>query len=144
MENILLTQTGYIQLADFGFVKRLYNWQRTYTLCGTAEYMAPEIILNKGYCHSVDWYALGIMLYEMMYGRTPFLADNNLKIMQKACNESIKFPQNFDPEAKNLIKKLTNKDLTKRYGFTKGTMEKIKNHSFFKYTDWVGLLAKTV
>jgi protein kinase A len=73
-ENILVSETGYIKLADFGFVKRLYKWERTQTFCGTPEYMAPEIVGQKAYGHSADWYALGIMLYELMVGHTPFVA----------------------------------------------------------------------
>jgi len=76
MDNILLQESGFIKLTDFGFSKTLFKWQRTYTLCGTPEYMAPEIILKQGYNHQVDFWALGIVLYEMLYGRTPFLADD--------------------------------------------------------------------
>ena len=91
-DNVMIAESGYIKLADFGFVKKLYSWDRTYTFCGTPEYMAPEIVLNKGYCQSADWYALGIMIYELLYGRTPFLADTPDQIFKKIVQENIIFP----------------------------------------------------
>lgn len=72
-ENILLMNNGYIKLTDFGFVKRLKPWERTYTLCGTPEYMAPEVIMNTGHGAAADWYTLGILIYEMTVGRPPFM-----------------------------------------------------------------------
>ena len=75
-ENILVGKNGFIKMADFGFVKKLKPWERTYTFCGTPEYMAPEIINSTGYTFAVDWYALGIMLYEILYGRPPFMAND--------------------------------------------------------------------
>ena len=116
-----MAQNGYIRLADFGFVKKVYKWDRTYTFCGTPEYMAPEIILSKGYCQAADWYALGIVLYELMYGRTPFMASSPNDIFKLCLDTKIKFPKDFDTEAKHLIKKLTHKDLSKRYGNVKGS-----------------------
>ena len=79
-ENMLVQQNGYIKIADFGFVKRLMPGNRTYTFCGTPEYIAPEIIQNKGYHSPVDWYALGIFIYEALYGRPPFMAQDPYQI----------------------------------------------------------------
>jgi serine/threonine protein kinase len=79
-ENILCCLDGYIKLADFGFVKKLANYERTWTVCGTPEYMAPEIILSQGYRDAVDWYAVGIMLYELMVGQPPFTAQTPYEI----------------------------------------------------------------
>jgi serine/threonine protein kinase len=81
-ENVLLAANGYIKLADFGFVKKLPKWERTMTFCGTPEYMAPEIVQNKGYGHAVDWYAVGIFLYELLYGRPPFMAHDPYQIFE--------------------------------------------------------------
>lgn len=71
-ENILLGTDGYVKLADFGFAKTLKSTERTYTFCGTCEYMAPEIIQKQGYSWGVDWWALGILLHELLTGYTPF------------------------------------------------------------------------
>lgn len=130
-ENILMSKDGYIKLADFGFVKRLHFWQRTYTLCGTPEYMAPEIILNTGYNQAVDWYALGIMLFELIYGRPPFMDKDPIEIMKQVTSKKILFPKDFDQSAKSLIKHLTEKDLSKRYGNLKDGINTIMNHRFF-------------
>jgi protein kinase A len=71
-ENILIQQNGYIKLADFGFIKKIKPWERTFTLCGTPEYLAPEVLLNKGHGKPVDWWTLGILTYEMVAGIDPF------------------------------------------------------------------------
>lgn len=82
-ENVLLHSTGYVRLSDFGFLKKLKKNERTYTLCGTPEYLSPEIILNKGHGRAVDWYCLGIFIYEMMVGRCPYMHDDPMEIFKK-------------------------------------------------------------
>jgi protein kinase X len=81
-ENVLVANSGYLKLSDFGFIKKLKPTERTNTLCGTPEYLAPEIILNKGHSFPVDWYCLGIFIYEMMAGRCPFIADDPYEIFR--------------------------------------------------------------
>jgi len=105
-ENILVCQNGYIKLCDFGFTKVLMPGNRTYTFCGTPEYIAPEIIQNKGYHHPVDYYALGIFIYECLYGRPPFMANDPYTIFKMVLEEKIKFPKSFDKDAKSLVKHL--------------------------------------
>ena len=77
-ENLLVASDGYLKLTDFGFAKIVLT--RTYTLCGTPEYIAPEILLNKGHGKPVDWWALGILIYEMIHGIDPFTADDPMQI----------------------------------------------------------------
>jgi protein kinase A len=81
-ENVLVGCDGYLKLSDFGFLKRLGIGERTYTLCGTPEYLAPEIITNKGHGKAVDWYCLGIFMYEMLVGRCPFMSNDTFQIFE--------------------------------------------------------------
>ena len=144
-ENVLVAKDGYLKLADFGFVKRLGSGEKTYTFCGTPEYIAPEIITNQGYSHEVDWYALGIMIYELTYGRPPFMANDPMDIFKMILTDKIKFPENFDPNAKSLIKHLCQHDLSKRFGSMKLGVSQIKEHRFFKdKIDFGRLLKKSL
>ena len=93
-ENILIDEDGYLKLTDFGFAK--YCETRTYTLCGTPEYLAPEVLLNKGHGKPVDWWTLGILTYEMIAGIDPFNDSDPMVIYQKILRGKIKFPRDFD------------------------------------------------
>lgn len=93
-ENILINTNGYLKLTDFGFAKIIEG--KTYTLCGTPEYLAPEIILNKGHGKPVDWWTLGILVYEMLVGIDPFNDDDPMMIYQKIIKGKIKFPKSID------------------------------------------------
>lgn len=133
-ENILLDHTGNIKLTDFGFAKKVDY--RTWTLCGTPEYIAPEILLNKGHGTPVDWWALGILLYEMLSGNPPFVDDDPMGIYQKILAGRLSFPRSMDKPAKDLIRKLLTADTTKRLGNLKNGVEDIKNHKFFSKINW--------
>jgi serine/threonine protein kinase len=141
-ENILIHKSGYLKLTDFGFAKIVEN--RTYTLCGTPEYLAPEIILNKGHGKPVDWWTCGILLYEMIAGIDPFSDDDPMMVYQKILKGKIKFPSGFDSNAKSIIKHLLDSDLTKRYGNLKNGVKDITEHRFFKGVEWDKLLKKEI
>ena len=133
-ENILISKNGYLKLTDFGFAKKIDG--KTYTLCGTPEYLAPEIILNKGHGMPVDWWTMGILLYEMLVGIDPFSDDDPMMIYQKVIKGKIRFPKEMNKDAKSLIKHLLTADTTKRYGCLKNGVRDIINHSFFDGFPW--------
>ena len=93
-ENILICSNGYLKIKDFRFAKGIE--EKTYTLCGTPEYLAPEIILNKGHGKAVDWWTLGILLYEMLIGVDPYNDDDPMMIYKKIIKGSVKFPSTID------------------------------------------------
>merc|ERR1719226_392274 len=139
-ENILINIDGYVKLTDFGFAKVIEH--RTYTLCGTPEYIAPEVLLNKGHGKPVDWWTLGILIYEMIVGYPPFVDEDPMGIYQKILSGKIVFPRVFDKDAKSLVKKLLTADLGKRYGNLKNGVDDIKNHKGFKDINWQSLFEK--
>jgi len=139
-ENILINADGYLKLTDFGFAKIIEH--RTYTLCGTPEYIAPEVLLNKGHGKPVDWWTLGILIYEMIVGYPPFVDEDPMGIYQKILSGKIVFPKLFDKNAKGLVKKLLTADLGKRFGNLKNGVEDIKTHKWFKDVSWTDLLEK--
>ncbi|XP_066592015.1 cAMP-dependent protein kinase catalytic subunit alpha-like [Prorops nasuta] len=141
-ENILIDSDGYIKLTDFGFGKMIDG--RTWTLCGTPEYLAPEIILSKGYGFAVDWWSFGVLVYEMNAGYPPFSAQNPMKIYEKVVAGKFKFAGHFNDNLKDILTNLLQVDLTRRFGNLKDGCNDIKNHAYFKSINFLEIYRKEV
>lgn len=154
-ENLLLNEQGYLKLADMGFAK-MVNDQRTYSLCGTPEYTAPEVYKRSGHSKGVDWWSMGVIVYEMASGFSPFhvVSQNSWDCYIEISKyekyfPSISFPD-FNPELCDFLLRLMHPNPTKRYGTRKLTASHVKEHPFFHKnseftfaTDWDGIAAQT-
>uniref|UniRef100_A0A182YPT9 cGMP-dependent protein kinase n=1 Tax=Anopheles stephensi TaxID=30069 RepID=A0A182YPT9_ANOST len=145
-ENLLLDARGYAKLVDFGFSKFIGYSSKTWTFCGTPEYVAPEIILNKGHDRSVDYWALGILIHELLTGIPPFTAADPMKtynIILKGI-DMVNFPKHMSRAAVSLIKRLCRDVPSERLGYQRGGVQDIKKHKWFQGFDWDGLIALTL
>ncbi|PGH02428.1 AGC/PKA protein kinase [Polytolypa hystricis UAMH7299] len=134
-ENILLDAEGHLQLVDFGFAKQLYS-RETYTLCGTPEYLAPEVIHNSGHGLAVDWWALGILIYEFLVGQPPFWDPNPMRIYEQIVEGRLRFPPNMPSAAREIVTALCKTNASERLGYISGGTRRIKEHPFFEGIDW--------
>lgn len=130
-ENLLIDHKGFLKLTDFGFAKEISG--KTYTLCGTPDYLAPELISGKGHGKAVDWWTLGILLFEMIASFPPFYDDDPQRTYAKILYKRVGYPADtFTKEGKSMINRLLNKKPHLRLGVLKGEASKIKSHAFFK------------
>ncbi|MCO5565622.1 hypothetical protein L7F22_019296 [Adiantum nelumboides] len=143
-ENILLDYTGHIALCDFGLCKlNMGDDETTNTFCGTPEYLAPELLLGHGYTKAVDWWTLGVLLYEMLTGLPPFYSEDVNEMYRKILQDPLRFGDEVSRDARSILILLLNRDPSRRLG-THGAAD-IKNHEFFsKHIDWNKLMAKKV
>jgi len=139
-ENLLFDSEGYLKVVDFGFAKRITD--RTWTLCGTPEYLAPEIITNKGHNLAVDWWAFGILIFEMLVGQPPFCADDPMEIYQKILRNRVTYPAIVSKNSRDLVSKLLVSNPSQRFGALKKGHRDVSGHVFFKPVDWAELVRK--
>jgi p70 ribosomal S6 kinase len=144
-ENVLLKGNGHVCLTDFGLAKEIGDSDKVRTLCGTSEYMAPEMIARNGYSKSVDWWSLGALFYEMLTSDPPFMAKSQKELDRKILSEKFTIPSYLTAGASSLLKGLLEKDSNKRLGSMKPTMFNIggvaalKQHVFFESIDWIAI-----
>ena len=155
-ENVLMGGDGYIMMADFGFTCRMLHSQRTYSQVGTTEYMAPELISNGGYNQSVDYWSMGILVFELLVGNTPFAGDNDKKkeqqkrILRYADGAALEWPSHvhISSKARRLIEALLERDPKKRLGMgaetAAGGVAEILAHEWFEGIDLEALKRKEI
>ncbi len=143
LENLLLDVDGYVKLTDFGLAKFIKKEDVALTFCGTPDYLAPEVILGKGHNRAADWWSLGILLYEMIFGIPPFYSSQVQKMYRKIVREKVVFRSSVkvSDEAKDIILKLLNKDQKRRLGSISDSLE-ILSHPFFNDLHWKDLISK--
>ena len=148
-ENVMLDEGGYCKIVDFGLAKKT---RRTYTVCGTPEYMAPEVVLSRGHDAGVDHWALGCMMYEMIAGYTPFVGGDQMEIYEHIIahekRDDLVFEARgftYNGRARSLLKRLLHPKKTKRLGTLVDGADGIRNHPFFAESrrlhkfDWAAL-----
>uniref|UniRef100_A0A7E4VHT9 Kinase-like protein n=1 Tax=Panagrellus redivivus TaxID=6233 RepID=A0A7E4VHT9_PANRE len=144
-ENLLLSHDGHIKLTDFGFAKEIHN--KSYTVCGTPEYLAPELIARSGHNQCVDWWALGVLIFELMSGTTPFpgRSASEVRDSMEAVDGVIEFPKKtFSSNAKDIVLRLLKLDPTQRLGNGPNGADDVKRHPWFETCDWDRMLDKAV
>jgi len=145
LDNLLLDTDGYLKMADFGLCKEGIGYgDRTGTFCGTPEFLAPEVLLEPTYTRAVDWWGLGVLIYEMLVGESPFPGETEEEIFEAITRDEVKYPRYLSAESLSLMRRLLRKTVDKRLGSSEKDAEDVKKHPFFRNIDWDGLLMKRV
>ncbi|XP_035444323.2 cGMP-dependent protein kinase, isozyme 2 forms cD5/T2 isoform X1 [Spodoptera frugiperda] len=145
-ENLLLDSKGYVKLVDFGFSKKLQASRKTWTFCGTPEYVAPEVIMNRGHDISADYWSLGVLMFELLTGSPPFTGTDPMKTYNKILKgiDAVEFPRCITRNATNLIKKLCRDNPAERLGYQRGGITEIQKHKWFDGFNWEGLAQRSL
>ena len=144
-ENVLIGADGHVKLTDFGFCRRLLPGERAYTTCGTADYMAPEVMLAQGYDHLADYWSFGVLLYEMLVGYAPFASVSDGVRHRRIVTSDLRFHSSYFPlTAKSLISRLCVVDVSRRLGSSARGAGDLKSHDFFRPLDWTAVTARRV
>lgn len=141
-ENIILDAEGHVRITDFGLSKEGVEGDSIKSICGTPEYLAPEILRKQRYGRAVDWWSLGTLLYEMICGLPPFYDRNRQTMYRKILHADLDPPPHMSAEAVDLCSRMLVRDPTKRLGYNGG--DELKKHPFFAEYDWEALEAKAV
>lgn len=138
-ENLLIGEDGYIKITDFGFCKEVPH--KTHTMCGTPEYLSPEIVTAHGHGKPVDWWCVGILIYEMLVSHTPFYrsGEDQMEMYRRIVSGHVRYPSHLTPDAKNLISRLLELQPSRRLGSSKAGAEDIKAHPWFANFEWQAL-----
>ncbi|XP_048577450.1 ribosomal protein S6 kinase alpha-2-like isoform X2 [Nematostella vectensis] len=135
-ENILLDASGHVALTDFGLSKESEHDQKTYSFCGTVEYMAPEVVNRRGHSQAADWWSYGVLMFEMLTGSLPFQGKDRKDTMNMILKAKLGMPQFLTPEAQSLLRQLFKRNPLNRLGAGDLGIEDIKKHPFFSTINW--------
>ncbi|KAJ1971888.1 Serine/threonine kinase [Dimargaris xerosporica] len=145
LDNILLAADGHIKLADYGLCKEHMGYGAvTNTFCGTLEFMAPEIVLEQAYGRAVDWWAFGVLVYEMLLGTSPFSGATDEDIQDAILDDEVLYPINMSRDAISICQRLLDRDPARRLGGGPTDAEEVKQHAFFRKIDWPAIAAKKI
>uniref|UniRef100_A0A3B4HC06 Serine/threonine-protein kinase N2-like n=1 Tax=Pundamilia nyererei TaxID=303518 RepID=A0A3B4HC06_9CICH len=133
LDNLLMDADGFVRIADFGLCKEeMGHGDRTSTFCGTPEFLAPEVLTDSNYTRSVDWWGLGVLVYEMLVGESPFPGDDEEEVFDSIVNDDVRYPRLLSPNSASLIQKLLQKNPELRLGAGEEDALEIKRHKFYE------------
>jgi serine/threonine protein kinase len=143
LDNLLLDSEGYVKIADFGLCKEgMAYGDRTSTFCGTPEFLAPEVLTETSYTRAVDWWGLGVLIFEMLVGESPFPGDDEEEVFDSIVNEEVRYPRFLSQEAIAIMRRLLRRNPERRLGSSERDAEDVKKQAFFRTIKWEDLLSK--
>jgi len=145
LDNLLLDKQGYLKVADYGLCKENMSYgDRTSTFCGTPEFIAPEVLTQSDYTTAVDWWGLGVLIFEMLVGEAPFPGETEEQIFEAIVHDQVNYPYQLAMGTTNIIRKLLQKNPSKRLGSGPADASDVMKHVYFRTIDWDKLLAKKI
>uniref|UniRef100_A0AAQ5ZD89 protein kinase C n=1 Tax=Amphiprion ocellaris TaxID=80972 RepID=A0AAQ5ZD89_AMPOC len=145
LDNLLLDTDGYVKIADFGLCKEGMGYgDRTSTFCGTPEFLAPEVLTDTSYTRAVDWWGMGVLIYEMLVGESPFPGDDEEEVFDSIVNDEVRYPRFLSTEAIGIMRRLLRRNPERRLGSGEKDAEEVKKQPFFRNVDWEALLQRKV
>ncbi|XP_055324963.1 serine/threonine-protein kinase N isoform X4 [Sitodiplosis mosellana] len=145
LDNLLLDTEGYVKIADFGLCKEGMGYgDRTGTFCGTPEFLAPEVLTETSYTRAVDWWGLGVLIFEMLVGESPFPGDDEEEVFDSIVNDEVRYPRFLSLEAIAIMRRLLRKNPERRLGSSERDAEDVKKQAFFRHILWDDLLLRKV
>ncbi|XP_063148597.1 serine/threonine-protein kinase N1 isoform X1 [Candoia aspera] len=145
LDNLLLDTEGFVKIADFGLCKEGMGYaDRTSTFCGTPEFLAPEVLTDTSYTRAVDWWGLGVLIYEMLVGESPFPGDDEEEVFDSIVNDEVRYPRFLSTEAIGIMRRLLRRNPERRLGSSERDAEDVKKHPFFRSIEWEALLARKI
>ncbi|XP_062133608.1 serine/threonine-protein kinase N isoform X8 [Drosophila sulfurigaster albostrigata] len=145
LDNLLLDTDGYVKIADFGLCKEGMGFgDRTGTFCGTPEFLAPEVLTETSYTRAVDWWGLGVLIFEMLVGESPFPGDDEEEVFDSIVNDEVRYPRFLSLEAIAVMRRLLRKNPERRLGSSERDAEDVKKQAFFRSIVWDDLLLRKV